>query len=286
MFRGCESNKFLLAAFTAISLSFALQGNTPVFADDVANMNIRPSWIASDGCTIVPNASFLAARMTGDDQGKLLGTTIINQKYSNAMMQEYNDRTRDYEMRSNYGLTDMASTAAYGTQTQPYTDNMSSAVKTGQISAPVAYTGSVASFYFGNALDTHLNDDTRLWARADVPNQTGEVKVWSPIVNSSMSVDNSDYAKMALGAGGQPARDPSGNIHERYRMAVNRGLSIWDFSSELSYGATSSTVHAALSKPIVGNLTGIVESVHPAGAALQAGAPPEQIVRLAYGITF
>jgi hypothetical protein len=119
-----------------------------------------------------------------------------------------------------------------------------------------------------------------------VPNQTGEVKVWSPIVNSSMSVDNSDYAKMALGAGGQPARDPSGNIHERYRMAVNRGLSIWDFSSELSYGATSSTVHAALSKPIVGNLTGIVESVHPAGAALQAGAPPEQIVRLAYGITF
>lgn len=283
-------------------LTFGMISYPALAATAPKSAQLRPNWMQEEGCTVSPNASFLSSTTVSDTGARFLDRTILDPGFANSLRQEYEDKTRDFEMKQKYGLLDTNGVAAYNnaltdvrkdlvkgvrqTQARDYGQNANTAARNGEVSTPMIVTGSLASFYFGNALDVTVVPEMRLWARTDVRNQTSEFKIFSPIGESSVQMDGSDYAKMGLGADGLPIPDPSGVRHERYKVAVSRSLPLWDLSSAVSYGGTSSTVHASIAKPIVNNVTAAVETIQPMAAAAAAGAPSEQIFRVLYGITF
>lgn len=269
-----------------------------VWADSSANL--RPTWLQDDR-TIPVNASYFSCRQSMDLR-PAWESKLFDRRFAANMRQEYEDRTRDYEMRQQYGLLDMTGVMAFNStmtdmrhdlvnqmrqmQVQGYQQNMKTAAQNGEVSRPVMLTGSVTSFYMGNPVDVTFAPTARLWARADIPNQVGEVRFSNPYANTDVAVNASPNAQ--AGPNSIPSIDPTtGQPFERYKVSLSRLLPLWDLSSGVTYGGSSSTVRASVSKPIVGNLTGVVENVSPVTAvAAAAGAPNERTVRVVYGLNF
>ncbi len=76
--------------------------------------------------------------------------------------------------------------------------------------------------------------------------------------------------------------NPRGQI-ERYRLTFSRPLPLWDLSSGLTYGGSTTSVGASLSKTLIPHLTAVVDSVRP----IQQGRYySEESLRFFYGLTF
>jgi hypothetical protein len=122
---------------------------------------------------------------------------------------------------------------------------------------PIAVVASLVAFSLGAPFKIKIDKDSILEVRSEVPAQKGELKLTSPVINTSLNV-------IALAP---ENRDPFVNApedpiqkSERYFLSASRGLGIFDLQSSLSYGTTTSTFSTAVSKQLHPRLTCVLDS--------------------------
>lgn len=257
--------------------------------------NLRPEWSHSSQITEVPNCSFL------NDQNHSEPTVFLNrlvdQKTVSNLNQQYQDMNRDYEMRVQYGLADRTEVQSHGDDVSHFGRQAFAQVRHYQVNQearhlktavdrdetlkallkPAAVVGAGAAFYSGTPVSVNIDDDTTFRAMANVPTQTGQVSLLSTVGTTSVDFDMNrpDPNKAFTG-------DPRAQI-EKYRFSFSRGLPLWDLTSGLSYGGSTTAVGASLSKSLMPHLTAVVDSVRP----MQQGRYyAEESLRFFYGLSF
>ena len=252
---------------------------------------IRPSWMNSQ-YAFAPNTSYLVNTQTNDTnfQTDIFGGT----KNIAGMQQRYDDRTRDYGLRSQYGLADAWENEAYtqsmtgfGSDTSRDLQRMARTVQQqdlaqsvrgadgrGDLSQPVKVTSAVTAIASGNAVNFNLTDQTKVSTTTDFVHQHGQVVMTSPVVNFNASMDARNTSDPVLAAQ---------TNSERYSVSFSKPLGVLDLNSALTYGGTTNCMRAAISRPIIPHVVGEFDSVKGNDTS---GVPTEQSVRLGYGLAF
>jgi hypothetical protein len=279
------------ASFAGASNGFAEDTVKP--QNEMASQIIfRPSWLDSSSAVGV-NTSYLAntqVQQNADFETQLFG----GQNKIAGLQQRYEDRTRDWQLHSQYGFYDsfqqqnyMSSNTgmsgndtyhdvfntARTTQASAYAASVRDANQRGDISQGVVTTGAVTGVVSGNAVNLDLDKTTRLSTRTDLVHGNGEVKLTTPAMNCAVVMD----ARSAT-----DAPTAAANNTERYKVTFSRALP-FQLSSAVTYGASTQTTRATLSHPIIGHVVGAFDSTFGSDAA---GIPSQQAVRVGYGITF
>jgi hypothetical protein len=255
--------------------------------------DFRPSWVTHSASSMKHNDSFLSDIQSNLDEARTEAflKRFFDVKKSAEVRMNFEFLTRDYQMRRHHNLLDPVTERAYlekfveqrkeairvmsRHQQKQAQQQVKTAQQRGEISTPVVVSSTLAGVYFGEPLNVLLGDDTQLMARTDFISERAEVKLSSTIVDGSVDFASSRAVEEAQ------RLDP-GKQHERYKVSLSRGLGLWDLSSGVSYGGTSNSFTAMISKPLSGNLTCIVDRN-------QNIANPTQVndtVQLQYGINF
>lgn len=273
-----------------------LLGGGSVFSAQ-ADPNYRPEWSHPWEVTSNPNCSFLNDTRQGSEVSVL--DELIDRHTALDLRQRYQDMSRDYELKRSYGLVDSRREQQRGDevndfgrqivgevqryQTARNTEKLKTAVDRDPdlqvLAKPAAVVAAGAAVYRGTPMNLRLNEDTKLRAVTNVRNQTSEFSLLSPVVTTSVGVNLSKPEDRDPTQ--PPDPDPTHQI-ERYHFSFSRGLPIWDLSSGLSYGGTTSSVSASLSKRVTNNLTAEVDSIRP----IKQGYYNEECLKLNYGLQF
>jgi len=252
---------------------------------------IRPIWMSSQ-FNFTPNTSYLVNTQatTNNFQNDVFGGA----KNVAGIQQRYDDRTRDYGLRSQYGLNDAYENQAYtssmtgfgsdtshdllGTartaQQKGIAQTVRDANDRGDISDSVKAGSAATAVASGNPLNFNLTQETKLSTRTDLVHQNGELKVTSPVMNFSAQMDARNTS--------DPVAAAQSNT-ERYSMSVSKPIAALDLSSALTYGGTTNCMRASVSRPIYDHVVGEFDSVKGNDSL---GVPSEQSLRLMYGISF
>jgi hypothetical protein len=254
-------------------------------------LEIRPMWMTSQ-FDISPNTSYLVN--TQANANNFQNDVFGGAKNVAGIQQRYDDRTRDYGLRSQYGLNDAYENQAYTTsmtgfgsdtshdlmgtarsaQQKGIAQSVRASENAGNFSDSVKAGSAVTAIASGNPVNFNLNPDTKVSTRTDLVHQNGEVKVSSSVVNFSAQMDARNTS--------DPVAAAQSNT-ERYSVSMSRPLSIFDLSSSVSYGGTTNCMRAAVSRPIYDHVVGEFDSVKGND---NLGVPSEQSLKLMYGISF
>jgi hypothetical protein len=260
-------------------------------ADDRGDLSFKPVWLDSN-LSVAPNTSFFANTQvsSNDFDVRLFG----NEKNIAGLQQRFDDRNRDYSIRSQYGMMDSMQQANYigqntgfsgndtyhdlfntarKTQQQDYAASIRQAGQRGDISQGVIATGAASGIVSGNPVDMKISDDTKVSTRTDLIHANGEVKLSSSAVNCQVVMD----ARAPTDAPTAAATNS-----ERYKVVLTRALPL-QLSSAVTYGATSQTFRGSVSRQIIDHVNAAFESTHGSDAS---GVPSEQIVHVMYGFNF
>ena len=277
---------FALSSLVALSAACA-------FAASSEDADFRPVWMA-DQAVYSQNSALLYS----DQNPSFMPQTLSQQMLSNHAVQDieqqYLARTRDYDMRKNSGIattvdegsyvSDVTSmgksmyTAARMTPLRQYQQGFHDSASQGGVSKPVAVVGTAVALGSGTPIPIDLGDDTRCTWVGDLLNQHGELNLVSPFLNAHVEMNMKDAAQDPS----QPL-DPTGDA-ERYKVSVNREVA-FQVTSSVTYGSSSSSFAASLSRPIISNLSGSVNTTRPVGESL-SGSPAQVAGGLSYGLTF
>ena len=221
-----------------------------------------------------------------------LNAEILDQKSYITLRQAYFDEVRNYEYRSQYSLVTKEEEEAHTRQMRRFSDNIVSKVKDYQqkgyidkaskfaqndpylreLAKPGGILAFVAGAYFGQEIKFKLGEQTRMSAKSKLKEKEGGMSLQSPVVNAGVDI-----------SGKAPETRDAFHTEpgERYSVNVNRSIPIVDVTSTVSYGSSSQTMNAALSRPIVANLTAVVDTTRQVKTRQS-----EQTARLLYGLSF
>lgn len=266
-----------------LSLTTAVWAMGCASASADAPTDIRPVW--ASGQTQIPlNSSILYSNQNPSYVTGGFGTNLLPQQKVNELKQNLDDRNRNYDMRTAYGIATqgdemdhqqsmkdmghMVVNAARTAQVQPYGQNVGQAQKQGDIAQPLVYAGGAVGVATGQAVKMKLGKDTQASFSANAMNRQSQIDLSAPSVSASAKVDES------VGAA------------EHYSVSVNKPL-ILGVNSGATFGGTSNTVSASLSRPIVGPLSASVGGSMPTNNANNpTGAVTQGTVGVNYGMKF
>ncbi|MDR3605781.1 MAG: hypothetical protein P4M08_00195 [Oligoflexia bacterium] len=285
------SNVLLTLVGSALFCASAMAG---VSSSDVA---ATPGWSSSDGVAANPNCSILSDYRYNSVTNPL--DPFIDQRVAAQLRQQYDDLNRNYEIRRDYGLmapnydeqvhagqiSDLGHNAMQRFQTYEGEKVKKSAEANPDLQplmAPAAVMGGAMAVYRGTGVNLYRDGDIKVRAKASFRNRTTGLELNSPLVHGSL--DMTATAPSTLDPTVISPLDPAARA-ERYRLSLSRLLP-FDFSSGLSYGTTTSTMSASLSRKLTNNLTAVVGAAKTMDPSLEAIAPSEQSLRFLYGLSF
>jgi hypothetical protein len=264
------------ALLLALSWNLSL---APAYAD--ADTDLRPSWSASQ-YQLQANSSLLFLNRDPGFVGTSFQNQLINPKKGNELRQNLEDRNRNYDMRSTYGIAtqqdeadhaasmkDMAKVvvnSARNSQAQQYGRNVGQAQQEGQVSQPLVVVGGAASLGMGTPIDLQLSDSTKATWHGDAMQRHGQLDLVSPDVGAKVEMNGKSDAV------------------ERYQVSVSKPLPL-GFGSGFGYGGTSNVMNASLGHPIYDKISGTVGASIPTGNN-PTGAVQQETVGVSYGLTF
>jgi hypothetical protein len=259
---------------------------------------LSPSWVKKSPAGYAENDSFLSDQgVTASNWAPFTHQDLIETSSAASMRQTYQDLNRQYEVRAASGLLGTEDLRNQMTRMRDFSREVFREVSRFQTkkarrtlkraaerdpilrSQPVVVAGTLTSVYFDNPVEFSLSDEARVSARTSIPDQTGNVQVYSPIVDGRFELDG--HADDGLAPGTVPS-DPTFK-REKYRFSVSRPVGILDITSGVSYGSTTTQLSTSLTKPISDHVTCVLDSVRPMDAP---GAASEERVRFLYGIRF
>lgn len=267
---------FLSSASAALAAgsAFAAEENR---ATDVAP-RFAPAWNTPSEILQQPNASFLLdqVKVVESDEVEFLQNLIDDEMAIHKRM-EYQRLQDNYELRRAHDLNGLEGQRVHAEQMHNFSRSLVNEVRRRKvkeegrkirervedmeeiqdIQGPLGVALALAAAYSGEPLRLKVDDDFGLMARTDVPNQRGELKLGSPVLNGSVSF-----------IGAAPAyRDPYGPVpqdptqrEERYKFSLYRNLPLLDIQSALSFGSTTRTLTASLSKSLTDHLRLVLDA--------------------------
>jgi hypothetical protein len=266
----------LLAACAGLALS------SSAALEDSGPTDLRPSW-ATGQYAMPLNSSILYSNQNPSYATPVFGTNLIGKGKVDALRDDYENRNRDYNMRTTYGIATQSDemdheqsmkdighqviNAARNGQTQQYGQNVSHAEQHGDISQPLVYAGGAVGIGTGTPIKMKLGKDTQATWSSNVMNRQSTFDVHNPNVSATVKMDESSSAT------------------ELYQVSVSKPLAL-GVNSGASYGGTSNTVSGSLSRAIVGSLSASVGGSMPAGANNPTGAVAQGTVGVNYGMKF
>lgn len=223
---------------------------------------------------------------------------IIDTKGATGIQERYDYYLRDYEMRKQYGLINSGSEKGYVDQMSLMSKDLLSEVQHQQtkkgeqtlknlsdreketlvaISPLVGAGAVVVALKNGRSFHIKLNENLAVTTSANVPAQTGHFSLASPWVEGSVDIS----AKV-------PGLVAPSSPDERYKFSLSRNLPWVNASSKFTYGSTTNSLNAALSRRITNNLLLEMDSSFPldGGACSDLFAMRNGIVKLQYDFRF
>ena len=293
------NKKLFTKLFGSIGMAVIASGIAFQAPQALGEADLRPAWSTQDSLSETANMSFLNDLNHEDVWNPLAG--IVDGKRAAEMRQAAEDLNRSYNLRCTYGLEDPFSDYYHQTHVNDFGHDLINQVvayhvvkdkdkmdaigeREPALKSVAIVGGGAAAVWIGKPFGWDLDDSgTRLIARTSIRQQIGEVEVNSSLLNAGISVNMSkpETRDPTL----PPMVDPT-QKDERYKVSVSRGLPVFDLSSRLSYGSTSNTVSAGLSKPLMEHLTAEVTAVRPAPINRTASSAGEEVVKFSYGVTF
>jgi hypothetical protein len=151
-----------------------------------------------------------------------------------------------------------------------------------KLQTPAAVVGVAVAVYSGQPLDLQLGGGSKMTSRTNLSNSTAQLIFDSPFVYTSF-----DYTALAPETRDPNATSADPNFYkDRYAFSLRRSLPILNLSTSLSYGSTSTNLTASVSRPIMKNLTCVVDSSTPMSADIAAVVPASETLRFVYGVRF
>jgi hypothetical protein len=290
---------FRIIQFTALSLAILL-GSVSAFAEDVSRdpsaieeMDLRPTWMENQ-YILSPNASVLFMNHDPGFYGTDYTAKYFGKKNMDSYTQQYQDRTRDYDMRATYGLNTTVDQQTYtndisalaksmafsakNTYSGIYGKGFAQGEKNGDVDQTIVTAGGVGAIVSGATIPFKLGGDSKGTWSGDAINQRGQLNVMSPVVNARVDI----CVKNPSADASQPL-SPDAAL-ERYKVSLSKPLP-FELNSAFTYGSTSNSYQASLSRQIYDHISGGVGATRPAGDNY-SGAPSEETVNLSYGIRF
>ena len=277
---------------TAFSI-LALLAATSASAADRKPSDKKSDWVAP---TMESNGSFL----NDLGRGRNDNAELLEKKSALELKQQYEDMVRDYDHRKEYDLTTNEEDRKHVGQVQDFSRNVFNTVQHQQatkvlenvrknaerdptiskMKKPAEVIAAGVAFYYGAPVKFKLGSESNMEAATNVPNHEGHLNLRSPFLNSfaefrTDALSPDEEAK-------QKALDPT-KRQERLRLGVNRGIPVLGLASGLTYGNSTRTVTASLSKQLTDSLSCVVDSMRPLEASTNPG---EESLKFMYGIRF
>lgn len=264
--------------FISLSSLFLLSA-VSAFADQSADL--RPNWGSAQE-DLPANSSFLFSNSDPAFVGHRFGTQVISPRKAAELRQDLENRNRDYEMRSAYGIATQNDERdhndqmkqvgknlifeARNSQTQTFGKNFRRAEDNGEISKPIVIVGGAASVVMGAPVDVKLGEEAKATWHGDLMQKHGQIDVVSKDVSATVEMSGKS------------------DVPEHYIVSVSKPLPL-NVGSSVVYGGTSNTVTASLSRQVINRVTASVGASYPAGTS-PTGAPPQATAGLNYGLNF
>lgn len=233
---------------------------------------LRPGWSRSS-LERQANQSFLGDTVSVSTE-TALRDEIMTPRMASEIRQQYEDMSRNYELRAAYGLTDLEEQRSHVGRVKDFTRNVLSQVRAyhvkenmerlreasernenlKQLAKPLSVVATAAAIYSGKPVSLRLSERSALSAATDVPHDRASLALTSPLINTSV-----DF--MTRGQ-----RDPNSDplnpvpVEEAYRLSVSRSLPVLDLHSGVSYAGTTGAMTTSLSKQLAPHLSGSVSS--------------------------
>ena len=287
----------------SVAVLLALAGlPTPLKAStDPHSRSYVPDWSTKAEIFEVQNASYLANSLKGTSRDQLRSVPeFLREQEIRDLKLQHDLLVRDYELKAKYGLLTQDEERIHYDAVRAFSKNMAVLVGRNQIRGPLdrfrtfAENDPVLSFaqrpialvalaiavYNGQPVLMGLGRDASLKARANVPASEAELIVNSPVLDTSLYMKTN--AQTADEVAAQQLRDPLSR-DERMRLSAGRSLGVLGLYSGLTYGNTTQTLSASLSKQLMSNLNASVNSRRPLNPSHDAG---ENSLNLNYGVSF
>jgi hypothetical protein len=259
----------------------------------------RPNW--SGGAVVIaqrPNNSILMDLNAGLNEKKELQDQLLDPQTQSELRQNYQLMLHDYEQKKRYGLATRTDQKNYIEQNNRFAEHVINEVKTRQMKLqaknlkriadaqpelkdPATVALAMAAIYQGTTMNWDMSEDTRLTARTEVKNSKGLLGVESPLLNGRF-----EYAGKAADIDPNQLNFDPTQVEERYRLSLTRSLPLLELDSGVTYGGSSSTVTASVSRKLSENLTCVVDKTHPVGRSPDNPRWSQESVKLLYGLSF
>lgn len=262
---------------------FAALPQAQAAAEEIRLAQLAPAWARKAAQSQQANGSYLSSVRNRSSQTS--GGELMDSKKALELRQQYDDMVRNYEQRKVYRqnsaqedqqhtqkVRGFSRTVVREVEKQQITQQTAQAKKAAEndpvlskAAKPLGIVAAGVAIYYGAPVNFDMGSETQLTARTVVPRSEGSLSLNSPLIRTS-----ADFLYAAPRAG-----------QDQVRLGVSRELG-WDMSSGLSYGNTTQSTTASVSKKLNENLTWVVDSSNRTAAS----ASGEQTTRILYGISF
>lgn len=281
-----------------VSLAALWEGaaHAAVFRRPAQKPDFRPQWVSAR--QVAPNTSYFSNLKKNRAQEER--EVLLDDSQTLMLKQQYQDLTREYDQRAAYGVTTQMEDEmqrqriaqfsrrvvgqVQGRQIRSNVEKLRGAVERDDnlmaVSKPVAVVGAIAAISMGTPVKFNLDSATQVEAQTVVMESRGHVAVNSPIVSGNVRYVGRNEQFTG------PNMPAPIVLDERVRVSLSKPLPVWSITSGVSYGSSSQSVSASLSKPITNHLTCVVDSTQVFGASARMNVMTEESVRVLYGIQF
>ena len=266
-----------------------------------------PLWVSKDSPSMMQSLhTSQSSYLTDFETGRFASSTPINDYLFDSgmvlrMRNDYRNMTKDYEMRHQYELTtlqderdqtnrmsDFARHVVHSAKAAVIQKNMKIVRKNAEatelyslVKRPMGFIIGAVAVYSGEPVTWKVDEVTEFVATTDFKNKRGEFRLASPIVRGSFNV----LTAVPVSADDQLKQDPNRSVVDKYSLSLGRPLPIWQLSSGLSYGMTTTKMTASLSKQLTEHLACIVDTSKLMRPIARVD-PGQQSLRLEYGFNF
>ncbi len=262
----------------------------------VPRADLRPDWLRGSGSAAhrVPENSSVLSSRSRVGPGRIIPKILIlpdpaQSRVQSRVRERLDTLHQDREDREHHGLLGQQAERDWMLQNRALgkaylrsmlTAQFQESLKKAEQSSPevraVTQVHQRIDAIVKKGVVVKVNESWGFGTRADLPSQSGRLWLKSPFLNGSVD--------FRVGAQEQVLLDPGAAAPEAVEVKVARPL-FWDMHSGVTYGGTSRTMTAHLSRPLATNLTCSVENRQHL-AQRWTDSRTEQTARINYRLTF
>lgn len=221
---------------------------------------------------------------------------LISDKKVEEITQQYDDLTRTYLLKQQFGLVDMKTQSDYESQmsnfshtvwqvlqqkqmqeeTEKFKNSIGNSELLSAIAKPATAAGAIVAVYQGQPVDVKLSDNSKISVMTNFTNQTAYLKVHSCDLDGSFEFNNNPNLAADM--------NPYSTI-EQYKTSVSKNVPL-GVTAGTMYGFTSTYLTSFVRRGIVKNVTCELDYVDPVSPQAFSLRPPEAVIKFTYGFKF